>query len=131
MGICLYKIKKWTKMMTGNSISHVDQGVGKVYSINEIKGYYNNLIEKVTKREDLGNKVPMSNVDTGEKIYFSIEIFQYGLGAYDLFLLNNDKKMLTKVKAAADWAVNNQQEDGSWRTFAYENPSHPYSSMAQ
>lgn len=118
-------------MMTGNSISHVDQGVGKVYSINEIKGYYNNLIEKVTKREDLGNKVPMSNVDTGEKIYFSIEIFQYGLGAYDLFLLNNDKKMLTKVKAAADWAVNNQQEDGSWRTFAYENPSHPYSSMAQ
>lgn len=131
MGISLYKIKKWTKMMTGNSISHVDQGVGKVYSINEIKGYYNNLIEKVTKREDLGNKVPMSNVDTGEKIYFSIEIFQYGLGAYDLFLLNNDKKMLTKVKAAADWAVNNQQEDGSWRTFAYENPSHPYSSMAQ
>lgn len=79
MGISLYKIKKWTKMMTGNSISHVDQGVGKVYSINEIKGYYNNLIEKVTKREDLGNKVPMSNVDTGEKIYFSIEIFQYGL----------------------------------------------------
>ena len=131
MGISLYKIKKWTKMMTGNSISHVDQGVGKVYSINEIKGYYNNLIEKVTKREDLGNKVPMSNVDTGEKIYFSIEIFQYGLGAYDLFLLNNDKKMLTKVKATADWAVNNQQEDGSWRTFAYENPSHPYSSMAQ
>lgn len=131
MGISLYKIKKWTKMMTGNSISHVDQGEGKVYSINEIKGYYNNLTEKVTKREDLGNKVPMSNVDTGEKIYFPIEIFQYGLGAYDLFLLNNDKKMLTKVKAAANWAVNNQQEDGSWRTFAYENPLHPYSSMAQ
>lgn len=131
MGISLYKIKKWTKMLTGNSISHVDQGMGLTYSVDEIKGYYNNLTEKVTKRENLGNKVPMSSVDTGETIYFPIEIFQYGLGAYDLYLLNNDKEMLVKVKASADWAVDNQQKDGSWVTFTYENPDHPYSSMAQ
>lgn len=131
MGISLYKIKKWTKMLTGKSISHVNQGVGKIYSVDEIKGYYNDLTEKVIKREDLGDSVPMSSVDTGEKIFFSIEIFQYGLGAYDLYLLNNDKKMLIKVKAAADWAVDNQQADGSWVTFTYENPKHPFSSMAQ
>lgn len=131
MGISLYKIKKWTKMLTGNSISHVDQGMGLTYSVDEIKGYYNNLTEKVTKRENLGNKVPMSSVDTGETIYFPIEIFQYGLGAYDLYLLNNDKEMLVKVKASTDWAVDNQQKDGSWVTFTYENPDHPYSSMAQ
>lgn len=131
MGISLYKIKKWTKMLTGNSISHVDQGMGLTYSVDEIKGYYNNLTEKVTKRENLGNKVPMSSVDTGETIYFPMEIFQYGLGAYDLYLLNNDKEMLVKVKASADWAVDNQQKDGSWVTFTYENPDHPYSSMAQ
>lgn len=131
MGISLYKIKKWTKMLTGNSISHVDQGMGLTYSVDEIKGYYNNLTEKVTKRENLGNKVPMSSVDTGETIYFPIEIFQYGLGAYDLYLLNNDKEMLVKVKASADWAVDNQQKDGNWVTFTYENPDHPYSSMAQ
>lgn len=131
MGISLYKIKKWTKMLTGKSISHVDQGIGKIYSVEEIKGYYNNLTEKVTKREDLGNKVPMSSVDTGETIYFPIEIFQYGLGAYDLYLLNNDKEMLVKVSAAANWAVDNQQDDGSWVTFTYENPKHPFSSMAQ
>lgn len=131
MGVSLYKIKKWARMLTGNSISHVDQGEGKIYSVDEIKGYYNDLTEKVTKREDLGDKVPMSSVDTGETIYFSIEIFQYGLGAYDLFLLNDDKKMLEKVKASSDWAVDNQQVDGSWVTFTYENPDHPYSSMAQ
>ena len=131
MGISLYKIKKWTKMLTGKSISHVDQGVGMVYSIDQIEGYYNNLTEKVTKREDLGNCVPMSSVDTGETIYFPIEIFQYGLGAYDLYLLDSDKKMLIKVKAAADWAVDNQKDDGSWVTFTYENPEHPFSSMAQ
>lgn len=131
MGISLYKIKKWTKMLTGKSISHVDQGIGKIYSVEEIKGYYNNLTEKVTKRDDLGNKVPMSSVDTGETIYFPIEIFQYGLGAYDLYLLNNDKEMLVKVSAVANWAVDNQQDDGSWVTFTYENPKHPFSSMAQ
>ena len=27
MGISIYKIKKWYKMMTGKSISHVNQGV--------------------------------------------------------------------------------------------------------
>ena len=81
MGISLYKIKKWTKMLTGKSISHVDQGAGKIYSVDEIRGYYNNLTEKVTKREDLGDQVPVSSVDTGETIFFSIEIFQYGLGA--------------------------------------------------
>ena len=131
MGISLYKIKKWSKMLSGKSISHVNQGVGKIYSVDSIKGYYNNLTEKVSKREELGDKVPMSSVDTGEVVFFPIEIFQYGLGAYDLYLLNNDKKMLVKVRAAADWAIQNQEVDGSWITFTYENPDHPFSSMAQ
>ena len=131
MGISLYKIKKWTKMLTGNSISHVNQGVGKIYSIDKVEGYYNDLTEKVLKRDDLGDQVPVSSVDTGEKLYFSIEIFQYGLGAYDLYLISKDKEYLKKVKVAAEWALDNQQEDGSWVTFSYENPDHPYSSMAQ
>lgn len=118
-------------MLTGKSISHVNQGVGKIYSVNEIKGYYNDLTEKVTKRENLGDGVPMSSVDTGEVIYFPIEIFQYGLGAYDLYLLNDEQNMLKKVKAAADWAVSKQEDDGSWVTFTYENLEHPFSSMAQ
>lgn len=131
MGISLYKIKKWSKMLSGTSISHVNQGAGKIYSVTTIKGYYNDLTEKVLKRDDLGDKVPMSSVDTGEVIYFPIEIFQYGLGAYDLYLMENDNNMLTKVKASADWAVQNQKKNGSWVTFSYENPDHPFSSMAQ
>lgn len=131
MGISIYKLRKWTKMLTGNSISHVNQGIGKVFSINNVEGYYNDLTEKVTKREELGDQVPISSVDTGETLYFSIEIFQYGLGAYDLYLLTKEGSYLQKVKAAAEWGVNNQQEDGGWVTFSYENPAHPYSSMAQ
>lgn len=130
MSISIYKIKKWYKMMTGQSISHVNQGVGTCYSKSDVLGYYNDLTEKVTK-DDPEILVPKYHVDTGEKIYFSIGIFQYGLASYDLFLKTKDEKYKVKLLACADWAVENQQEDGSWVTFAYENPDHPYSSMAQ
>lgn len=130
MGISIYKIKKWYKMMTGQSISHVNQGVGTCYSKTKVRGYYNDLTEKVTK-DAPEIFVPKYHVDTGEEIYFSIGIFQYGLAAYDLFLKTKEEAYKAKLLACADWAVDNQQEDGGWVTFAYENPEHPYSSMAQ
>ena len=130
MGVSIYKIKKWYKMLTGQSISHVNQCVGTCYSKTEVAGYYNDLTEKVTK-DDPDILVPQYTVDTGEKIYFSIGIFQYGLAAYDLFLKTGDKTYKNKLIACADWAVENQQEDGGWVTFAYKDPDHPYSSMAQ
>lgn len=130
MGISIYKIKKWYKMMTGKSISHVNQGIGTCYSKTEVAGYYNDLTEKVT-RDAPDILVPKYHVDTGEEIYFSIGIFQYGLAAYDLFLTTHDEVYKNKLLACADWAIENQQEDGGWDTFTYENPEHPYSSMAQ
>lgn len=130
MSISIYKIKKWFKMLTGTSISHVDQGVGTNYSKTDILGYYNDLTQKVMK-DDPAILVPQYCVDTGEKMFFSIGIFQYGLGAYDLFLKTKDECYRKKVLACADWAVEHQQEDGAWVTFAFENPEHPYSSMAQ
>lgn len=130
MGISIYKIKKWYKMMTGQSISHVNQGLGTCYSKDKVAGYYNDLTEKVT-RDEPSILVPKYHVDTGEEIFFSIGIFQYGIAAYDLFLNTKDEVYRRKLIACADWAVDNQQNDGSWITFAYENPEHPYSSMAQ
>ena len=130
MSVSLYKIKKWYKMLAGKSISHVNQGVGTCFSKNEVAGYYNDLTEKVT-RDDPDILVPKYHVDTGEEIYFSIGIFQYGLAAYDLYLKSGEKCYKEKLLACADWAVDNQQDDGSWVTFAYENPEHPYSAMAQ
>lgn len=35
-------------MLLGKSVEHVHQGEGKVYSKDEIKGYYNDLTKKVT-----------------------------------------------------------------------------------
>lgn len=131
MAISLYKIKKWAKMLSGKSVFHVNQDEGKVYSKTEVAGYYNNLTEKITRFGLPDDSVPKSFVDTGEEIYFSISIFQYGLAAYDLFLINKDKSYLPKLKNIADWAVDNQLPDGSWVTFAYQNKEKPYSAMAQ
>lgn len=130
MGVSLYKIKKWYRMLAGKSISHVNQGVGTCYSKTNVAGYYNDLTEKVT-RDNPDILVPKYHVDTGEEIYFSIGIFQYGLAAYDLYLKSGEDTYKKKLLACADWAVDNQQNDGSWVTFSYENPEHPYSSMAQ
>lgn len=130
MGVSIYKIKKWYKMLVGKSISHVNQGIGKNYSKTSVGGYYNDFTEKVTK-DAPEILVPMYYVDTGDRIFFSIGIFQYGLGSYDLYLQTKDDLYKKKFLACADWAVQNQQDSGSWITFAYENPEHPYSSMAQ
>lgn len=131
MSVNIQKLKKWTNMLLGKSSYHVNQNEGLIYSKTEIKGYYNNLTEKVTRFGLEGNQIPTTVVDSGEELYFSIAIFQYGLAAYDLYLLNNDVEMAEKTLACAEWAVTNQQQDGSWVTFFYENKEHPYSSMAQ
>lgn len=117
-------------MIIGKSISHVNQGVGTCYSKNEVMGYYNDLTEKVTK-DDSNILVPKYRVDTGKEIFFSIGIFQYGLASYDLFLTTHDVRYKEKLIACANWAIDNQQDDGGWNTFSYENEEHPYSSMAQ
>lgn len=131
MSINLHKLKKWVNMLLGNSIYHVNQAQGTEYSKTDVKGYYNDLTEKVSKfgRED--NEVPSIKIDSGEEVYFSIAIFQYGLGAYDLYLKSKDQSMLEKTLACADWALKNQQSNGSWFAFPFENQQHPYSSMAQ
>lgn len=133
MSLSTYKLKKWYNMVAGKSVYHVNQGAGKVYSKDEIKGYYNDLIEKITRFGRSDNEIPHTIVDTGEEIEFPIAIFQYGLAAYDIYLLSEkqDKDAWAKVVSCAEWAVNNQQDDGAWVTFEYENPEYPYSSMAQ
>lgn len=131
MAVNRFKIKKWFNMLRGKSVYHVLQDEGKIYDRNKLKGYYNNLTDKVIRFGVEGEEIPKTRVDSGEELYFPIAIFQYALGAYDLYLLNSDENMLKKAVACADWAIANQQENGGWITFSFESPNSPYSSMAQ
>ena len=117
-------------MILGKSIYHVDQGKGLFYSKDTVSGFYNDLRQKVHKRED-SDELPIITTDDGQKIYFPIEIAQYGLGAFDIYLETEDEKYYAIAKSCADWLINNKEKSGGWRTFAYIYPEHPYSSMAQ
>lgn len=122
-------------MLTGRSILHVNQGIGKQFSFSEIRGYYNDLTEKVTKLPELldNNELPVTLTEKGEKVLFPVAVFQYGLGAYDLYLESgkNDVRYLNKFMLCADWALSNQEPNGAWNNFFFMYPQHPYGAMAQ
>lgn len=132
MAVSLYQWKKWARRFVFNRKNALQQGVGQCYSVTELKGYYNDLTEKVLKGPALAfEEVPQYYKDSGEKFVFSIGVMQYGLACYDLFLLTGDDTHLKKMFVCADWAVENQQEHGGWKTFGHLYPDRPYSSMAQ
>lgn len=119
-------------MISGTSIEHVNQGVGKIYSINNVKGYYNDLTEKVTKSKNIDKtQIPLFKTPNKTKVYFPIEIFQYGLAAYDLYLINNEQLYFEAFRNCVEWAMKNQLDNGAWNTFSHFTPKYPYSSMAQ
>ncbi len=131
MSINLQLIKKWTGMLLGKSIYHVDQGVGRYYSKDTVAGFYNDLRQKVIMRE-ASEELPTTVTDDGQKIHFPIEIAQYGLGAYDLYLEHGKQhKYLSIANTCAEWLCENMEVCGGWKNFAYIYPEHPYSSMAQ
>lgn len=108
-------LTRWYKMLTGKSGFHVKQGVGKYYSKSEIKGYYNDLTNKVSDKTILDNNgIPINLTVANVQAYFPITIFQYGLGLYDLYLETNDKTFFDKFINIANWAVDKIKNNGMW-----------------
>lgn len=133
MGINLFNLKKWGKMLIGRSILHVNQNIGRIYSKENIEGYYNDLTEKVTRQPQLllSDELPKIEISKNNFIDFSVGIFQYGLGAYDLYLLTKQELYLNKFWQAVDWTIKNQERNGAWNTFGHIYPKSPYGAMAQ
>lgn len=120
-------------MLQGKSILHVTQDVGQAYSKQEVRGYYNDLTEKVRNPAALldENGLVYNVTSDGRKVYFSIAIFQYGLGAYDLFILTGGAEYKAAFMRTVDWALRNQMDNGAWDTFSFVGARIPYSAMAQ
>ena len=117
-------------MLIGKSIFHVNQNEGVNYSFHSILGYYNDLSEKVTKDKEHYNITEPFLLD-GQTVLFPISIFQYGLGAYDLYLSSNNNLMYEKFISHANWALINQNDEGGWSSFHFKSEKHSYSAMAQ
>lgn len=128
-------IKKWHKMVTNKSVFHVNQTVGQFFSVEEVRGYYNNLTDKIVVTKNLDDDgIPFNIASHGaekKKIYFPIAIFQYGLGAYDLYLKTGEERYKEKALKMADWALKNQRYNGSWNAFGALGLSCDVSAMAQ
>lgn len=134
MALSIYNIKRWIKMLTGTSIYHVNQGLGKaISSQNKLEGYYNDLTLKVIQGDKNldENGIPFLVHSDGLSVHMPTMIFQYGLGAYDLWLLTKEEEYLGKARLCAEWAIRHQIDNGSWNNFFYIYPDAPYSAMAQ
>ena len=130
MALTLRNIRKWYRMLIGTSIQHVHQGLGTLLDPQELLGYYNDLTEKVIKAPELLSTEELPRYG-GTEVYFPVDIFQYGLGAYDLYLQTKEQKYLTKVLLCAEWALANQLPSGAWDNFSFLYPEAPYGAMAQ
>lgn len=127
-------LKRWFNMLTGKSSFHVKQDIGKCYSISEIKGYYNDLTNKVSEKTILDkNGIPINTTISNIEVYFPISIFQYGLGLYDLYILTNKQDYLNKFINIANWALSNQTNDGMWDCMdkLYDSAHETQSAMCQ
>lgn len=132
MALSVYNIKKWTKMLTGNSEMHVHQTMGKSFKKDYIEGYFNNLTEKVLKEPQFldTSKLPMYHAEQGDVI-FPVTIFQYALGAYDLYLQTKNSKYIKKFIQLANWTLESQKANGAWNNFGFIYPNAPYGAMCQ
>ena len=132
MAINRYNVKKWAAMLRGKSIFHVRQDMGKSFVPGRIEGYFNNLTEKVTRDPDTlaAETVPVTHDETGD-ILFPVAIFQYGLGAYDLYLQTGEDIYLRQFRRCADWALERQEPSGAWDNFSHVYPENPRGAMCQ
>ena len=133
MSLSKSNIQRWYNMLTGKSVWHVNQSIGEFFSVNEVRGYYNNLTEKVIKMPDIldNNDLPLLELESGEKVFFPVAIFQYGLGAYDLYLKTGVGRYADKFIQCVEWTIQNQDAQGRWNNFSHYNPNAPYGAMAQ
>ena len=133
MGISRRKIKKWFLMLTGRSVFHVKQNIGKHFSTTQLNGYFNSLIEKVTRQPQFLTKgaMPTYKNSKGDDFIFPVAVIQYGLGCYDLFLETNDTKYLDKTVECDDWILSIQNENGGIPNFTDEHADEPYGAMCQ
>lgn len=129
----MHQIKRWYLMLTGKSVWHVNQDIGKCFAKDEIRGYYNNMTEKVTKMPELldTEEMPRLNLAEGKFTYFPVAIFQYGFGCYDLWLQTKDNRYIRKFMQCVEWTKEHQDEKGRWNNFSHYCPETPFGSMAQ
>ncbi len=115
MGKVIRLAQRWFNMAAGKSAVAVEQGVGRCFCKDEIRGYYNDLTGKVSPATLLDEQgIPYNIASSGQKVYSLVTISQYALGCYDLFLLREERAYLERFLKLAERILDSQQDDGKW-----------------
>ncbi len=126
---------RWGAMLLGRSYWHVPQGLGKAFYPGKLAGYFNDLTAKVHWSGPADKQsVPLNKIG-GKQVYFATTIFQKALGHWDVWLLSRceDGYSQQQFLNLAQWALNNQDNQGGWPLWpllGLQYPS-PYSAMTQ
>lgn len=106
-------------MLTGKSVLHVNQDLGKYFEAKELKGYYNNMMEKVSYVPHLvdSEELPVLHTESGGTFVFPVAVFQFAFGLLDYYYESKEEKYLAKFRQCADWAISMQHADGAWNNF--------------
>lgn len=129
-------IKRWTKIIFGQSYWHIPQEMGKQFVPGELQGYYNDLTGKAYWRSYTDNNgLPLNINMSGKLFYFPATLFQKALAHWDRLLNSNfnneeDKKAFSNI---ANWALEHQDKNGGWPIWllAGIRCTSPYSAMTQ
>lgn len=107
-------LNKILRLIKQDDYWHGVQAVGSYYSLEEIRGYYNDLRKKVVKNDSLAVDQFIPKVDvSGREFLHPVTVVQVGLGCIDLFLETNNNVYLSKAKACLDWMTENAVTDAS------------------
>ncbi|RGU93395.1 thioredoxin [Clostridium sp. AF15-17LB] len=124
---------KWMKMIMGRDVLHVEQNIGTQFVAGELRGYFNNMVDKVYKCENLDETgIPYNVTDKGEKCQLLVSVLQYGLGNYDLYLSTGSEKYLISFKKCVEWVEKQQDINGGFNVYSgIANIEPEYSAMTQ
>jgi len=118
----------------GNSYYHQPQGVGKVFDVGKLCGYYNDLISKTNWKGRVDNKgIPLVTVNN-TVAYHPTLIVQKALGHYDRWLLKGRDKDIKQFIMLCGWLVANQDKQGGWvlsEVVGFEDVPSKYSALTQ
>jgi hypothetical protein len=128
-------LKHWAGMLGGHSYWHRPQKLGRLFSPGQLSGYFSDLTGKADwPGESDQQGVPLS-ILAKNRCYWPTTVLQKGLAHWDLWLesARSSSEDYKGFHAAADWALDHQDENGGW---AHPVPLHPralseYSCMSQ
>jgi heparosan-N-sulfate-glucuronate 5-epimerase len=121
-------------MVAGTSYYHKPQRLGRVFSVSELEGYYNDLTTKTEwTGESDGEGIPLVVLANGHRVHFAITIVQKALGHWDRWLLTQRLADKEEFLCLSSWLLSRQDERGGWPVWSDVGASSasPYSAMAQ